>query len=81
MARGLGKGIGALFPTETLESIQETIQNEEHVEKIPLQKLVANPFQPRKKFDDETIEELAQSIREHGIIQPIVVRKKGKNTK
>ncbi|MBB5149618.1 MULTISPECIES: ParB/RepB/Spo0J family partition protein [Ureibacillus] len=78
MARGLGKGIGALFPTETLESIQETIQNEEHVEKIPLQKLVANPFQPRKKFDDETIEELAQSIREHGIIQPIVVRKKGK---
>ena len=78
MARGLGKGIGALFPTETLESIQETIQNEEHVEKIPLQKLVANPFQPRKKFDDETIEELAQFIREHGIIQPIVVRKKGK---
>ena len=43
-----------------------------------MQKLVANPFQPRKKFDDEAIEELAQSIREHGIIQPIVVRKKGK---
>jgi len=74
MARGLGKGIGALFPSETLESIQK----DEHVEKIPLQKLVANPFQPRKKFDDEAIGELAQSIREHGIIQPIVVRKKGK---
>ncbi|QBK24828.1 ParB/RepB/Spo0J family partition protein [Ureibacillus thermophilus] len=74
MAKGLGKGIGALFPSEALESIQK----EEHVEKIPLQKLVANPFQPRKKFDDEAIEELAQSIREHGIIQPIVVRKKGK---
>lgn len=74
MARGLGKGIGALFPTETLDSIQ----NEGQVEKIPLQKLVANPFQPRKLFDEETIEELAQSIREHGIIQPIVVRKKGK---
>lgn len=74
MARGLGKGIGALFPTETLESIQ----NEDHIEKIPLQKLVVNPFQPRKLFDEEAIEELAQSIREHGIIQPIVVRKKGK---
>ncbi|MEK9200213.1 ParB/RepB/Spo0J family partition protein [Ureibacillus sp. FSL E2-3493] len=75
MARGLGKGIGALFPTETLEHLQP---NEEQIEKIALQKLVANPFQPRKLFDDEAIEELAQSISEHGIIQPIVVRKKGK---
>lgn len=78
MARGLGKGIGALFPTETLEHLQP---NEEQIEKIALQKLVANPFQPRKLFDDEAIEELAQSISEHGIIQPIVVRKKGKNMK
>lgn len=75
MARGLGKGIGALFPTETLEHLQP---NEEQIEKIALQKLVVNPFQPRKLFDDEAITELAQSIREHGIIQPIVVRKKGK---
>ncbi|MFP3916572.1 ParB/RepB/Spo0J family partition protein [Lysinibacillus telephonicus] len=74
MARGLGKGIGALFPTETLEELH----NEDTIEKIELQKLVVNPFQPRKTFDDEAIEELAQSIVEHGIIQPIVVRKKGK---
>lgn len=74
MARGLGKGIGALFPTETLEELH----NEDTIEKIELQKLVVNPFQPRKNFDDEAIEELAQSIVEHGIIQPIVVRKKGK---
>ncbi len=74
MARGLGKGIGALFPTETLENLH----TEDTIEKIDLQKLVVNPFQPRKTFDDETIEELAQSIVEHGIIQPIVVRKKGK---
>lgn len=74
MARGLGKGLEALFPTEKLE----TLQNEDAIEKIPLQKLVVNPFQPRKKFDDEAIEELSQSIKEHGIIQPIVVRKKGK---
>lgn len=74
MARGLGKGIGALFPTETLENVH----NEDQIEKIALQKLIVNPFQPRKTFDDETIEELAQSIKEHGIIQPIVVRTKGK---
>ncbi|MEL3963014.1 ParB/RepB/Spo0J family partition protein [Lysinibacillus endophyticus] len=77
MARGLGKGIGALFPTETLETL-ETVQNEDAIEKISLQKLVVNPFQPRKTFDDEKIDELAQSIKEHGVIQPIVVRKKGK---
>ncbi|MFC7687421.1 ParB/RepB/Spo0J family partition protein [Ureibacillus sp. GCM10028918] len=75
MARGLGKGIGALFPTETLENLQPT---EDQIEKIDVQKLVVNPFQPRKKFDNEAIEELAQSIIEHGIIQPIVVRRKGK---
>ena len=74
MARGLGKGIGALFPPETLVDSH----NEEQIERIELQKLVVNPFQPRKNFDDQTIEELAQSIRENGIIQPLVVRKKGK---
>ncbi len=70
MAKGLGKGISALFPTEPLK-------NDDSIEKITIQKLVANPYQPRKLFDDEAIEELAQSIKEHGIIQPIVVRKKG----
>ncbi len=68
MARGLGKGLEALLPA---------MDNENEIKKIPLQKLVANPYQPRKIFDDEAIEELAQSIQEHGIIQPIVVRKKG----
>lgn len=68
MARGLGKGLEALLPS---------IDNENEIKKISLQKLVANPYQPRKIFDDEAIDELAQSIQEHGIIQPIVVRKKG----
>lgn len=74
MARGLGKGLDALFPTKTLEPLH----NEDAIEQIPLQKLVVNPFQPRKRFDDEAIKELSQSIEEHGIIQPIVVRKKGR---
>ncbi|MEG0448940.1 MAG: ParB/RepB/Spo0J family partition protein [Lysinibacillus sp.] len=69
MAKGLGKGIGALFPGETLEQSGQ-------IEQIELKRLVTNPFQPRKVFDDEAIQELAESIKEHGIIQPIVVRKK-----
>lgn len=70
---GIGRGLDALIPTDTLEAFS----NENAIEKIAVDKLITNPFQPRKKFDEQSIEELAQSIREHGIIQPIVVRKKG----
>lgn len=70
MAKGLGKGISALFPSED-------VQSGESVELITLSKIDTNPFQPRKIFNDETLNELAISISEHGIIQPVVVRKKG----
>ena len=70
MAKGLGKGISALFPSED-------VHNSESVELIALSKIDTNPFQPRKIFNDETLNELASSISEHGIIQPVVVRKKG----
>ena len=71
MAKGLGKGIGAFFP-------EEAVHSEDKVEQISLTKIVKNPFQPRKVFDQGAIEELAQSIAEHGILQPIIVRSKGK---
>ncbi|WP_107838680.1 ParB/RepB/Spo0J family partition protein [Metasolibacillus meyeri] len=71
MVKGLGKGIGALFPGEA-------VQQEGNIQQIALDKLIANPFQPRKLFQDEALEELAQSIKEHGIIQPIIARKKGR---
>lgn len=71
MAKGLGKGISALFPSEDLN-------NGDSVEQIALSKIIVNPFQPRKIFKEEAIEELSKSIKEHGIIQPIVLRKKGK---
>ena len=69
MVKGLGKGIGALFPGESLEQSGQ-------VEEIQLQQIVANPFQPRKIFDEDALQELADSIKEHGILQPIAVRKK-----
>lgn len=70
MAKGLGKGLDAIFKG------QEMV-NGDHVEKIKVRELKPNPFQPRKEFNEEAMQELAASIKEHGVLQPIIVRKKG----
>lgn len=70
MAKGLGKGINALFPGESLSSA-------EAVEQVHVKSIKPNPYQPRKIFDEDAIQELCDSIKEHGILQPIIVRKKG----
>lgn len=67
MSKRLGKGLDALI---TSLSIKE----DDKIVEIPLSQLRANPYQPRKTFAEEAIKELAESIREHGVIQPIVVR-------
>ncbi|XID91727.1 ParB/RepB/Spo0J family partition protein [Paenibacillaceae bacterium WGS1546] len=67
MSKRLGKGLDALI---TSLSIKE----DDKIVEIPLTQLRANPYQPRKTFEEEAIKELAESIREHGVIQPIVVR-------
>ena len=66
---GLGKGLGALIPEE------ETIEDGSTVFKIQMNLIKANKDQPRKNFDPEKISELAQSIKEHGVIQPIILNK------
>ncbi len=66
--RGLGKGINAFFPST--ESVQD-----DTVYELKLKELRPNPYQPRKVFDEEAIQELKASILEHGIIQPLIVRK------
>jgi len=68
MAKGLGKGIGAFF-----QDLEES--TEELVQEIALKDLRANPYQPRKNFDETALRELTQSIVEHGILQPIIARK------
>ena len=68
MAKGLGKGLNAFFTN------METVK-EETVQEVRTKELRPNPYQPRKVFDKEAIEELKQSIIEHGILQPIIVRK------
>ncbi|MFD1176584.1 ParB/RepB/Spo0J family partition protein [Paenibacillus puldeungensis] len=67
MSKRLGKGLDALIPSLS-------IQEDDKVIEIPLSQLRANPYQPRKTFDEDAIRELAESIRQHGIIQPIIVR-------
>lgn len=71
MAKGLGKGLNALFPGESLKQT-------ENVDRLDLKLLKPNPYQPRKIFDEAGLAELTNSIREHGVLQPIIVRKKGK---
>lgn len=78
--RALGMGLEQLFNSENLDvsnfekKIYETASNEEIVE-IPLSELRANPYQPRQVFNQEALEELASSIKEHGVFQPIIVKK------
>jgi ParB family chromosome partitioning protein len=70
----LGKGLGALLPLQeeaSLEAAEEGAAPKEA--KLPLEKLRANPQQPRKQFDPTSLMELADSIREHGILQPLIV--------
>lgn len=67
--KGLGKGLGAL-----LGDFDEGSQEENGLKKLPLYKIEPNPDQPRRDFDPEELEELAESIRTHGVIQPLTVR-------
>lgn len=85
--KGLGRGFESLIPTDLIDdsfnpnsAYDPTAQQDERVSKeatLPLDKLQANPDQPRQTFDKDALEQLAASINEHGIIQPIVVTPKG----
>jgi ParB family chromosome partitioning protein len=69
--RGLGKGFEALLPQDFDKSI--LLSPEDRIEKIPLDKLKPNPGQPRRHFDESSLNELASSIKRYGIIQPLLV--------
>lgn len=73
--KGLGKGLGALLQTseQTFEEI-----NQQQTHELPLKDIEPNPDQPRKNFTEDALETLMESIKNFGIVQPIVVRKKGK---
>ena len=71
--KGLGRGIDALF--QDLSEIEEVDIKNDQVVEIPLSDLRPNPYQPRKSFDETSLQELANSIEQSGVFQPIIVRK------
>ncbi len=71
--RGLGKGLEALIPDMVSLNIVEEKVTDEKVQMLPVEKIYPNPNQPRKTFREDSINELASSIKAHGIIQPIIV--------
>ena len=78
--RALGRGLEELFNNEILDysTVEKKIVNEtpkEEIVNISLDELRSNPYQPRKVFDEEALKELADSIKEHGVFQPIIVKK------
>jgi ParB family transcriptional regulator, chromosome partitioning protein len=70
--RGLGRGLSALIPGMDSKSIEDKLQN--RIVELPLVKVTPNKNQPRQNFKEQSLNELAESIREFGIIQPIMVR-------
>ncbi|WP_413537050.1 ParB/RepB/Spo0J family partition protein [Carnobacterium divergens] len=71
-SKGLGRGIDALFGDYT--ELEEIDVNSEIVKEISLEEIRPNPYQPRKIFDEEALNELADSIRSSGVFQPIILR-------
>lgn len=74
MAKRVSRGISELLAN--VEDVREE-RSDDRVVNIPLSKLAPNPDQPRKTFNEESLDELAQSIAEHGVIQPLIVKKDG----
>ena len=81
MKKGLGRGFESLIPTNLIdETFDPTAQQDEKVSRlrdIAIDKVVPDPDQPRRFFDETALNELAESVREHGVVQPIVVTPKG----
>src|SRR5688500_5017194 len=73
---GLGKGLSALIPVAPPQSVQNTSSDDPKTQ-VDIDKISPSPFQPRRAFDEIKLQELAMSIRNQGIIQPLVVRPKG----
>src|SRR5512143_3823260 len=69
---GLGKGLGALLPGSDEAPVSGLLE-------APVRAIVPNPHQPRTQFDEQALRELADSIREHGLIQPLIVTRAGED--
>ena len=78
--KALGRGLEDLFNSEPLDysKVEEKILTEtptDEIVMVNIDELRSNPYQPRKVFDEEALLELSQSIKEHGVFQPIIIKK------
>ncbi len=73
MAKQVKRGLNALLAN--IEDVKTDVKTEDKIYSVALEKVMPNPDQPRKSFNEESLIELSRSIREHGIIQPLVVRR------
>lgn len=81
MKKGLGKGLDSMIPEKVENNIIEEIKKDENVSRetlININEIEPNKGQPRKHFEDDGLQELADSIKQYGIIQPLILQKKGK---
>lgn len=76
---GLGKGLGAIFGENTSPAVEKAQEPASAAKELLIKNIAANPYQPRCNFDEEKLQELAASIKEFGVVQPVVVRKKGRS--
>lgn len=72
-----GGGLGALFADQGLDN---SVSNGDEVREIAIEKMVANPFQPRRVFNQDKLQELAESIKQNGVLQPVIVRHNPKDS-
>ncbi len=76
----LGRGLGALIDVGEEQDERSLLHSPSAVNEIAIKSISVNPFQPRTSFDEESLNELVQSVEEHGIIQPITVRRAADNS-
>ncbi len=78
--RALGKGLEQLFGSENVDldafeqNIVDTASNNDEIKQIKLSEIRSNPYQPRTYFNEEALNELAESIKIHGVVEPIIVK-------
>jgi len=75
MAKALGRGFQTLIPTDFDTSLY--LESNERIQKLSIKVIVANPDQPRRHFDEKSLDELAQSLKQFGVLQPLIVSTAG----
>ena len=77
---GLGKGLGALIPSESNQKEKSYYTETTGYQELPIGSISVNPYQPRDIFEEEALDSLSLSIREVGVLQPVLVRRKDINS-